>query len=203
MATSSKRVQNLRGYAAAATYLNFCNEAATTQRMKYTVNFGIDNIAGSKLSADAYVTFSHKSGAWSEIQEDIFNGLKIYNLSLGYAINRQHGIWFGRKINPRISNVGAIDGLQYEYRPGQFTIGAFAGWRPDYQDYSFNPDLFQFGAYAGHDLAGKNGSMQTTLAFIDQMNSGRPTDGSRMSSTPIPWSGISISSVRRRWTFTG
>jgi len=171
-AVSSKRVQNLYGYASVASYLNFCNEAATTQRMKYTVNFGIDNLAGSKLSAEAYVTFSHKSGAWSEIQEDIFNGLKIYNLSLGYAINQQNAVWFGRRINPRISNVGAIDGLQYEYRPGRFTIGAFAGWRPDYQDYSFNPDLFQFGAYAGHDLAGKNGSMQTTLAFINQLNSG-------------------------------
>jgi hypothetical protein len=81
-------------------------------------------------------------------------------------------VWLGRKINPRISNAGAIDGLQYELRTGSFSVGLFGGTRPNYENYSFDPNLLQFGGYLGHDLAGKNGSMQTTLAFIDQMNQG-------------------------------
>ena len=68
--------------------------------------------------------------------------------------------------------MGAIDGLQYELRLKSFTIGLVGGFRPDYLNYSFNADLVQFGGYLGHDYSNKNGSMQTTLAFIDQLNNG-------------------------------
>jgi hypothetical protein len=81
-------------------------------------------------------------------------------------------IWLGRKINPRISNVGAMDGLQYELKIKSFTLGAVAGFRPDYMNYRFNSSLFQYGGYLGHDYANKNGNMQTTLAFLEQNNSG-------------------------------
>jgi hypothetical protein len=140
--------------------------------MKYTFAMVIQNIGNSKISAETYMTFSHKLGEWNEIQNDIFNGLKIYSFAINYEVNKHNTFWLGRKINPRISNVGAIDGLQYELRAGKFTIGLIGGTRPDYKNYSFNPNLFQFGGYLGHDLAGKNGSMQTTVAFMQQMNSG-------------------------------
>jgi hypothetical protein len=140
--------------------------------MKYTFAMVIKNIGDSKLSAETYISFAHKLGEWTTVQDDIFNGLKIYSLALNYEFNKHNTLWLGRKINPRISNVGAIDGLQYELKAGSFTIGAIAGTRPDYINYSINTSLFQFGGYLGHDFAGKNGSMQTTLAFIQQMNTG-------------------------------
>ncbi len=37
-------------------------------------------------------------------------------------------------------------------------------------DYSYDFSLFQFGAYLGHNYHGKNGNMQTTIAFVDQEN---------------------------------
>ena len=48
------------------------------------------------------------------MKENIFTGLKIYNLSASYAINETMSLSFGRKINPKLSSVGAIDGLQFE-----------------------------------------------------------------------------------------
>ena len=168
----AKRSQVITGNLSVASYLNFSNVSPNSERMKYTFAMVMQNIGNSKLSAETYMTFSHKIGDWSAVQNDIFNGLKIYSLALNYEVNKHNTFWLGRKINPRISNVGAIDGLQYELRAGKFTIGLVGGTRPDYENYSFNPKLFQVGGYLGHDLAGKNGSMQTTVAFIQQMNSG-------------------------------
>ena len=164
--------QQIYGNVTVASYLNFSNKTANSQRMRYTVAFNAERIGNSGLSVETYLTFVHKLDQWSEIQSDVFNGLKIYNLSLNYKFNNHHQVWFGRKINPRISNVGAIDGLQYEFKFNSFSVGVVGGTRPDYRNYSFNANLAQFGGYLGHDLSGKNGSMQTTLAFMQQMNSG-------------------------------
>ncbi len=169
---SAKRTQILTGNLSVASYLGFSNVGPNSERMKYTFAMTIDNIGNSKVSAETYISFAHKLGEWSTVQDDIFNGLKIYSLALNYAINKHNTIWLGRKINPRISNVGAIDGLQYELKAGSFTIGLIGGTRPDYKNYSFNLNLVQFGGYFGHDYAGKNGSMQTTVSFIQQNNSG-------------------------------
>jgi hypothetical protein len=166
------RKQMVTGNLSVASYLNFSNATSATQRMKYTFSMVMQNIGETKLSAETYITFAHKLDDWSTVQDDIFNGLKIYSLALNYDFNGHNQIWLGRKINPRISNAGAIDGLQYELKTGSFTIGLLAGTRPDYKNYSFNPNLFQFGGYLGHDFTGKNGSMQSTIAFIDQMNNG-------------------------------
>jgi len=169
---SAKRKQILTGNLSVASYLNFSNVSANNERMKYTFSMAIQNIGNSKLSAETYISFAHKLGDWSAIQQDVFNGLRIYSLSLNYEFNRHHNLWLGRKINPRISNVGAIDGLQYELKAGAFSLGLFGGTRPDYKNYSFNASLVQYGGYLGHDYAGKNGQMQTTVAFIQQLNQG-------------------------------
>ena len=167
-----QRTQSVSGSLSVASYLNFSDVSANSQRMKYNFSMLIQNIGNSRISAETNMTFAHKLGDWSSVQDDIFNGLKIYSLAVNYAVNEHNNFWLGRKINPRISNTGAIDGVQYELKTKFFTIGLIAGTRPDYRNYSFNASLFQFGGYLGHDLAGKHGSMQTTVAFIDQMNHG-------------------------------
>ncbi len=169
---TKKVKQIVSGNLSVASYLNFSNVTKTTQRMRYTFAMVIQNIGNSKLSAETYISFAHQLDAWSEIQQDIFNGLKIYSFSLNYEFNKHNTIWLGRKINPRISNAGAIDGLQYELKTGKFTFGVVAGTRPDYRNYSFNANLVQFGGYVGHDVTNKNGNMQTTLAFMEQRNNG-------------------------------
>ncbi|MFZ4520689.1 MAG: hypothetical protein ACOYNC_03230 [Bacteroidales bacterium] len=171
-AKNTSRTQVVTGNLSVASYLNFSDAASASQRMKYTFAMAMENIGNSKFSAETYVSFAHKLGDWTAVRDDIFNGLKIYSLSVNYMANKHHNFWLGRKINPRISNAGAIDGLQYELKAGSFTVGLLAGTRPDYRNYSFNANLLQFGGYIAHDYAGKNGSMQTTVAFMDQMNNG-------------------------------
>jgi hypothetical protein len=168
-----KRTQIISGRISISSYSNFSGSTANSQRMRYTFSMDALNIGNTKLSGEAYISFVHKLGEWTEIQDDIFNGLKIYSLAFNYVFNKSNKIWLGRKINPRISNMGAIDGLQYELKLKSFTIGIVGGFRPDYKNYSFNPDLFQFGSYLGHDYSNKNGSMQTTLAFVEQMYNGK------------------------------
>ncbi|MEI7660978.1 MAG: hypothetical protein WCK34_02210 [Bacteroidota bacterium] len=170
-APNDKLKQKVTGNFSVASNLGFSN-TKSSQRMRYTFSMVARNIGNSKLSADIYISFAHQLNAWNEIKSDVFNGLKIYSLALNYEFSKHHSIWLGRRINPRISNVGAIDGLQYEARAGTFTFGLVAGTRPDYRDYSFNAGLAQAGAYIGHDLVTKNGSMQTTVAFIQQTNHG-------------------------------
>ena len=167
-----ERKQNVGGRISVSSYSNFSSVADFSQRMRYVFSLNANNISDSKLSAETYISFSHKINEWDVVKEDVFNGLKIYSLSLSYAINPENNISAGRKINTRLSNVGAIDGVQYETRIRAFTAGAFAGTRPDYENYSFNASLLQYGAYVSHDHKSAKGDMQTSLAFVQQMNSG-------------------------------
>jgi hypothetical protein len=167
--------QDINGRVSVSSYSNFSNTlGGSSQRMRYTFSLNAKNIANTRLSAESYISFVHRSDKWSEIQDNIHNGLKIYNLSVNYEFNRYLKLTAGRKINPRLSNMGAIDGLQLEARFKSLTMGLLAGSRPDYTDYSYNSDLFQYGAYIGHDLVTRKGSMQTTVAYAEQMNAGNP-----------------------------
>lgn len=169
---TAKMVQNITGRISVSAYSNFSTSSDFSQRMRYSFSLNAKNIKGTGLSAESYISFVHKSGEWSEVKNDIFNGLKIYSLAANYAFNKNNNISIGRKINPHISNAGAIDGIQYEYKFKSFTSGVFAGSRPDYLNYGFNANLIQYGAYIGHDMVVKSGNMQNSLAFIEQHNSG-------------------------------
>ncbi len=175
-ATSSvpkvKRIQRVTGNFSVASYFNSSNVAASSERMRYTFSMVAQNLGNSRFSVETYISFAHTVNQWIEIKKDLFNGLKIYGLALNYDINNHNTIWLGRRINPRISNAGAIDGIQYEGKAGNFTAGLIAGTRPDNLDYRFNANLLQAGAYIAYDLTGKNGSMQTTLAVMEQRNHG-------------------------------
>ena len=116
---------------------------------------------------ETYTTFSHTLNQWDEIRENVFNGLKIYNLSASYAFGESMMLTAGRRINPKLSSVGAIDGLQFEKRFGSLSAGVIAGFRPDYQDYSINSGLFQYGAYLAHEFKGASGRMHNTLAYME------------------------------------
>ena len=163
--------QEISGRLSVSSYSNFNNDKeARNQRMRYTFSMRANNLGNSKFSAESYLSFAHSSTNWEEMKENIFTGLKIYNLSVKYAFDESMHVSLGRKINPKLSSVGAIDGLQFEKTFNAFTVGAVAGSRPDYEDYGINTDLLQYGVYLGHELANKSGSMQNTLAFIEQTN---------------------------------
>ncbi|WP_346861910.1 hypothetical protein [uncultured Draconibacterium sp.] len=169
----SELKSNVSGRLSLSSYSNFSSlNNDDYYRFRYTLNMQAQNIANSKLSAETYISFSHKLNEWDVVQENLNKALKIYSLALQYDFNKTTSLWAGRKINPRIANVGAVDGLQFQKSWNDIYVGAVVGTRPDYTDYGFNPDLLEYGAYIGHNTKAGNGFAQSSLAFFEQLNNG-------------------------------
>lgn len=163
--------QKIYGRLGVSSYSNFTNEEdGNNQRMRYVAALNADNIQGTKLGLETYISFSHKDEQWESIKANIYEGLKIYSLALHYAFNERTELWLGRKINRNLSSMGAVDGLQLEKKLGAFSAGLVIGSRPDYSDYSYNSELFQAGVYVGHQAKTKNGFLQSSVALVDQEN---------------------------------
>ncbi len=163
--------QNIRGRISASSYSNFNNGLSDNiHRFRYTFSMNADHISSSRISAETYINFTHKLNHWDEVKNNLNNALKIYSLAVKYDISTSASIYAGRKINSKIANVGAIDGLQFQKDWKRLYIGAATGTRPDYEDYGFNPNLFEYGAYIGQNKKVKNGFVQTSLAFFEQRN---------------------------------
>ncbi len=126
-------------------FANYANSVGT-QRWRYTLNLHAENINDSPFSFTNYMNFSYLTSNWSNIKTNVFNNLKIYDLSLGYKVNN-FSIWLGRHMNNNISSVGPIDGLQIEKGFGKFAFGGVIGSRPDFLHLGLNSNLFEFGAY--------------------------------------------------------
>ena len=168
------RQQKIRGRFAAGSYSYFSNsDVPSSQRMRYTFSLTADHLANSRFSAESYVIFRHKANEWSEVQANLATALKVYTFALKYEPDDQTEIVLGRKINPQISNIGAIDGLQMERRFKDVNLGVIVGTRPNRQDYSLDMHLFEYGAYISHEMQKKKGYMQSSLALLEQKNRGQ------------------------------
>ena len=169
----NERKQEVKGRLQFSSYSNFSNLAGNeSHRLRYTMSLDVLNVGNSRLSFESYVSFTHKLNDWAPIKANIFNGLKIYDLNLKYEIGKSTTVWVGRKINPKVASLGAIDGIQFESAGKYFYCGVVAGLRPDYTDYGFNSKLPEYGVYLGQTLENKNGLMQTSIAVFEQTNSG-------------------------------
>jgi hypothetical protein len=170
----SIRKERIDGRVQVSSYTNLSNlPSGNSTRLRYIFTMNGSNLGNSRLSMDTYISFAHQLKNWTPIKENIFNGLKIYDLNLRYEVGKSTTLWMGRKINPKISNLGAIDGLQFEVNMKQFYWGAVAGFRPDYTDYSFNKNLLEYGAFFGHNYKNDNGVIQTSFAGFNQTNTGK------------------------------
>lgn len=170
----SEYKQKINGSISASSYSNFSNTAvANSNRFQYNLTLDAKNINDSRLSFETYTSFRYNQNEWSVVKQDVFHALRFYSLNLKYDINKKNLLYFGRRVNPKISNIGAIDGLQYETKISKFSLGGFVGSRPNYIDYNFDFSLPQFGAYISHNAKGANGEIQNTLAFVNQMNTSK------------------------------
>lgn len=160
----SKPQPKFDGRIALTSYSNLM-AANSNQRFRYNLSFNAQNIDSSAFSAESYLSFSHRLDEWKGLSD----ALKVYSLAVHYHAG-DHSLTLGRKINLNMANIGAVDGLQYEYTHKSLTYGALVGSRPDYYTYGLNPDLLQFGGFVSHNLQRTNGSMQTSLAVFNQMN---------------------------------
>lgn len=161
----------LRGRLSAASY-SYLSDVSNTHRFQYTYTLNGAQLGHSKRwSVDQYIAFRHTLDQWERVQAHPTDALKVYAFAIKYDFSRLSNLAIGRKINPRISSVGVIDGLQAEkgLTPVLF-LGAIAGWRPDVTDYSINVGLPQFGIYLGHVSKDPKKQQQTTLGFLEQRN---------------------------------
>ncbi len=157
------------GRISVASYSNL-SDYRNTHRMRYAFNYRGHNLKNSRFSTESYITFRHTIGEWEEVQDNFSRALKVYALSVSYDFDSTSNLTLGRKINPRMSSIGAIDGCQYEKGVGKFILGAIAGSRPDYSDYGVNLSLLQVGAYASYVSKIPGKYRQSTFGFIEQHN---------------------------------
>ncbi len=170
-AKGPKSRQQIHGFINVASYTNWSNNTATnSQREKITFSLLARNIANTNLSAECYIGYYINPNQYNEVENSVFNQLKIFNFDFSYDFGKTATLLLGRKINPKLSNMGPNDGLQFELKFKPISVGIIAGFRPDYRDFGFDASLFQLGAYVYNEYAGKHGYMSTTLAFIDQTN---------------------------------
>jgi hypothetical protein len=165
--------QKITGSIAASSYSNFSNtDVASSTRYQYLLSLNARNISDSKVSVESSISFRHQKDKWFIVQDNVFNALKVYNLSVKYDNNKTKLV-FGRKINSKISSIGAVDGIQFEQRIRDFSVGAILGFRPDYADYGFNFNLPQYGVYFSHNHANSNGEIESSFAIVEQMNANK------------------------------
>ena len=166
--------QKIRGSIAVNSYSDLSNTASdNSQRFRYTFSLDAANIADSKFSFETYLSFKHKAGEWQDVKDNVFNALKVYSLSARYNLNKSTQISLGRRINSRMTSIGAMDGVQFETNLNKFTFGAVAGTRPDFTTYGFDAKLFQFGAFTAFNTKTESGYTETSIAFMQQMNNSK------------------------------
>jgi hypothetical protein len=169
--TVKLREQEIKGSISIASYSQFSNtNTPSAQRFRYQIALNVTHIGGSRFSAESQISFRHRIGEWELIRNNVFYGLKIYNLCLRYDLSPKTVITFGRRINPLISNMGAVDGLQADFTFRNFSAGLLAGSRPSFKDYSPDLTLMQFGGYFAHRYKNKSGIMQSSIALVEQTN---------------------------------
>jgi hypothetical protein len=162
--TNIKPIPRLDGRIALTSYSNLLS-GNSNQRFRYNFSLNAQHIDSSAFSAETYLSFSHRLGDWRGISD----ALKVYSLAVNYN-SGNHSVTLGRKINLNMANIGAVDGVQYEYTHRTWTYGILGGSRPDYDTYGFNPNLMQFGAFVSQSMQTTYGSMQTSMAVFNQMN---------------------------------
>lgn len=170
-ARSPKQNQKVRGSISAASYSSMSSVRDDTHRTMYRLSLNAPHINNSKFSFDTYINYRQtfiSTDSGTHKGKDQFN---IYDLAIRFDASPTMSFVLGRKINSKVTSIGAIDGLQSEKFFGKIYTGVVAGFRPDIMDYTFNTDLFQYGGYVGLKTENKVYSM-TSAGFMEQRNSG-------------------------------
>ncbi|HKJ81028.1 MAG TPA: hypothetical protein VJ954_03315 [Ignavibacteriaceae bacterium] len=146
------------------------NIVGSTDLQRWRYSFNYNNDLSEKFSFSNYIVFAYNANSWSDIKTNLNNNLKIYDFTLSYRLDDKTTFWMGRHINPRVSNIGAVDGLQADRKFGNIYMGFMIGSRPNFNDYSYNIKLFEFGGYTGIKSKMGDGYMDNTVAVFQQMN---------------------------------
>lgn len=168
------RRSNFYGSFTANSFSGFANyeNSVPTQSWWYSLNMNAENIGGTPFYFSNYMNFSYLTSEWGSIKSNVFNNVKVYDLSLGYKVNK-FNVWLGRHMNNNISSVGPVDGLQIEKGFGNFAFGGVVGSRPDFLHMGLNSNLLEYGAYINRSDTLNHRQMQTTIGAFQQSNHGK------------------------------
>lgn len=166
----SEYQEHIRGRVSAASYSQVSPESIAKHRMMYRFSLNADHINNSKFSFESYINYRQNLIPKSDAPNIQTNFLRVYNFAFKYDADSTLSFLIGRKINPKASSLGAIDGLQTEKFFGNFYTGVIVGFRPDIIKYDFNPNLFEYGAYIGLVSKKEKAYSQSTLGLLEQKN---------------------------------
>lgn len=170
--TSLEPIPTLSGRVSVQSYSNFTNNQSSYdyQRWRYTFQLNAGRIGSSSFSYSQYISFAYRADDWNTISSNLSEAIRVYDLAIKYDFNERTLLWLGRHINNKISNIGSIDGLQFETGVNQWSFGAAVGSRPDFNNMGYNFKLFEYGAYVNRADLLANGDMQNTLGYFEQTN---------------------------------
>ncbi len=164
--------EDIRGRISASSQSIIASNRDDRHRFMGRLSLNADHLRNSKFSFNTYLNYRQilDSGESASLRQNSL--FRVYNLAAHYEVLPSLSVILGRNINPKISSLGAIDGLQAEKYFGKKYIGAIVGFRPDIFDFGFNSNLLQYGGYVGVATDSDDLYSQTTLGFIQQQNSG-------------------------------
>jgi len=138
--TTKLVVPEVKGRITVQSYSNFSNQSRNFdyQRWRYAFKLNANNIGGSNLSYTQYINFAYRADEWSSISSNLGHLLRVYDLALKYDFSSATSVWVGRHLNRRISNIGSIDGVQFETAFSVFSLGMVVGSRPNFSDEQTN-----------------------------------------------------------------
>ena len=170
--TTLQPLPTLSGRFSIQSYSNFTNQSSSFdyQRWRYTFQLNANRIGSSGLFYSQYLNFAYRASDWHYISSNLEEAFRAYDLTLGYNFNDITLLWAGRHLNPKISNVGPIDGLQFETSFSGWSVGAAVGSRPDLENMGWDYNLFEYGAYVYRSDEVFKGDMYNTLGYFTQTN---------------------------------
>jgi len=168
-----KNVSNGRISIQSYSNLNTGKFSPEDQRWRYTVSYNAEGIGESGLSFSSYFNYAYRVADWKTMQNNLWANLKVYDLSLGYDFDEATSVKIGRYLNPKVSNISSVDGLQFQTKFSNFFSGLIIGSRPDFADLGFNSKLFEYGGYIGRTDTINSGLMENTIAFFQQTNNSK------------------------------
>ena len=161
--------QQINARLSASSYSSL-DDVADRHRLMTRFSFNADKINDSNFSFESYMNYRRNLDNTNP--EDPRNSFfRVYNLAVRYESDSlETSIVFGRSINPRMSSVGAIDGIQVNKYFNRLYAGAIVGFRPDIIEFDFNPNLLEYGFYIGADLSPNGGYGRITAGVLEQRN---------------------------------
>ncbi|MFK7921145.1 MAG: hypothetical protein AB8H47_04270 [Bacteroidia bacterium] len=168
-----KSREKIRGRVTLSSYNNFSATRANRNRVMARFSLDADHIKDSDFSFETYLNYRYIVPENPEAFAVPTSHFRVFNLAVRYDPRPDFTMSLGRKINPRMASLGAIDGLQVEKSFGNAYLGAIAGSRPDIGTFALNLNLLQYGGFVGIQTKQKQFYSQSTIGLIQQQNAGK------------------------------